>query len=203
MIGMKITVQSGKLNRALRAIEGRIRKPRVAMAAAGRIGVAEVRRNFERGCYPSGRVWQPLTPFTLALRRDPTGKPLMDTGGLFKSVKSQVQSATSVLVYTEHPGAKTQQYGRIMHVRNKRFMARLTTKTGIKGMMAFRKGEALVGRAVPKIRIIENKKTGEQFIYLGKKARIPPRQFMFLTANARDRIADTVADYIMKGAVRA
>lgn len=195
---IEVTVKSEKLNRALRAVEGRIAKPRTAMSLAGRMGVAEVRKNFARCRDESGRVWQPLSPVTLALRKDASGKPLSDTGKLKASVMSRVQSATSALVYTKHIAAWAHQMGATNVPKRARILARELGAGKAKEIFKFARKEGLSG-----IRISQSKTTGKEYVVFGKRVKIPPRPFMFLYEGARQRIADTVADYLMKGASRA
>jgi len=196
MIGMKITVQSKKLVRALRAIEGRIANPRVALKLAGVKGAAEVKRNFQKGCDKAGRAWKPLTPLTLALRPGGGGggKTLLDTGALRASIRSGTRGPKSVLVYTKRRGAWAHQMGATIVPKKTRILARELSGAGLKTMLK----AGLRG-----IRVSRNKITGKDYVVFGKKVRIPRRQFMFLTPAAQKVIADTVGDYLMKGAARA
>ena len=106
---IQITVSVPQLARLMQ----RLSNPQPMLAEVGNTIKEEARLRFVEQSSPYGSRWKPISPVTLALRRQKGrgAQILRDTGALMNSITVQSRSASSVTVGTNLIYAAIQQFG--------------------------------------------------------------------------------------------
>jgi phage virion morphogenesis protein len=151
----------------------------------GEMGAALVestRLRFRDGREPSGAVWRPLSPVTIALRRKGKGsgdaKPLLDTHRLAGSIAYSA-GTRDLVVGTNVVYAKTHQFGAAKGAFGRYSQVGRVRKYGLKSF----KGSAGTKQGFP--------------IPWGN---IPARPFLGISANDRAEIVAIIRDTIRRAA---
>jgi phage virion morphogenesis protein len=117
---MKVTVEINdrQVNAAFRKLTQAGTNLRPILTSIGEAMVESTKLRFRDSQAPDGGQWAPLSPVTIALRRQGSSKPLLDTGRLRNSITRavgvrDVVIGTNVIYAGTHQfGARKGQYGR-------------------------------------------------------------------------------------------
>lgn len=103
-LSIEVIVADGGLSGALRRLGGLGARPRPVMAAAARVVGASTEARFDASKGPGGIAWKPIwsrqpkgkqKQVAPAMRK--SGKPLVDTGSLRRSIKSTVDDNSAFI----------------------------------------------------------------------------------------------------------
>ena len=110
MSGVVIEFDAREVLGRLNKLSGRLLNLTPVMQAVGEVVRASADLAFTEGRDPYGVPWEPLSPVTIANRRQRSNVPLRDTGVLANSIQAAA-SRDRVLVGTNIEYASTHQFG--------------------------------------------------------------------------------------------
>ncbi len=172
---LKITWDADEIAIRLRGLKLTLEDRAGAHRIMGEVLLRNTQRRFRREESPEGKAWAPLSPVTLARRRNRRGI-LRDTGELFGSIHMQADARRAeVGTPLNHPKVLTHQYG--AEIRPKQAKALRIPGAGGKGKGRGKKGK------------------GALFI---RKAVIPPRPYLGIPAGDAADVLEAIEGWLAR-----